>query len=99
MPTPLPGSVEYFFTEVAKHLRANAQGEVRCIVLTGTSTKQFWIASMVDDLVWQWGMLRAADENTSFAYRRNLEAGREAVEQELKEQQLKAMETPEGKPQ
>lgn len=99
MQAPLPGSVEYFFAEVSKFLRANAQGEVRCMVLIGTSTKQFWISSQIDDLVWQWGMLNAASETTSFNYRKGLENSHIAAENELKEQQLKAMETPEGKPQ
>ena len=99
MPTPLPGSTEYFFAEVAKFLRENAQGEVRCMVLIGTSTKQFWISSQVDDLVWQWGMLKAAEETSTFNYRKGLERGQQTAEKELQEQQLKAMETPEGKPQ
>jgi len=98
MPSPLPGSPEFFFNQIAKFLRENAQGDVRCLILTQTSTKQFWISSMIDDMVWQWGMLKTADETISLGYRKNMELSAEAQAKELAEQELRAADV-QGKPQ
>ena len=43
MPAPMPGSLDHFFAEILNFLKKNAQGDIRCLILTETSTNQFWL--------------------------------------------------------
>jgi|ERR1700678_4202279 hypothetical protein len=96
---PQPGSVEHFFTEVLNIIKQNAQGDVRVLIVTETSTNQFWLNGQVPSVTWLMGMLKratiAVDCDTQISI---MEKHEQNLEQ-MKQMQLKAMETPEGKPQ
>lgn len=105
MATPLPGSPEFFFEQVTKFLRVHAQGNVRCIVITDTDAKQLWINSMIDNVVWELGILETAMETIRNNYRRNQEKSMAEVEkaeaeakQSVAEDELRIQEV-KGKPQ
>lgn len=105
MPPLIPGTPEFFFDQVAKFLRTHAQGNVRCIVIADTDAKQLWINSMIDNVVWELGILETAKETVRNNYRRNQEKAMAEIEkaeteakQSVQEQELRAAEV-KGKPQ
>lgn len=59
-----PGSVEHFFNEVLTIIKQNAQGEPRVLILTETTTNQFWINGMIPNVTWLLGMLKRATVST-----------------------------------
>lgn len=82
----LPGTPEHFFDQLATFFKKNAQGEIRMVVIAQTSVGQLWIHATHPDLVWQFGMTRAADVILSMEYqKRTLEAQHVVEKQEVEE--------------
>lgn len=98
MPAPMPGSLDHFFAEILNFLKKNAQGDIRCLILTETSTNQFWLNGQVGGTTWSMGMLKRATAVVDTDYAINIMERHEQLQEELKEQMLKTMK-PEGKPQ
>jgi hypothetical protein len=96
---PLPESMEHFFAEIQNFLKTNAQGDVRCVIISETSTGQFWVNGMGLSTTWMMGMLKRANASVDVAFSISLMEKHEENKEALEQQQLKAMETPEGKPQ
>jgi hypothetical protein len=95
---PIPGSTECFFDEILKFIRTNAQGDVRSMILTETSTGQFWVNGQVGNRTWVMGMINMGLKTIETMYMIDLMERHEQNQEDLKEQQLRAMK-PEGKPQ
>lgn len=75
-------NIDEFLAKLTSFLKENAKGEVRIMVLSETSSGQFWISSMIDSVVWQWGMLRTTDETIQLNYCMRMEEVRERLQQE-----------------
>lgn len=59
--TPEIAKVASFFAEVLNFLRNNTKNEaIFCMVLTETSSGNFWINGMVDNRIWENGVLETA---------------------------------------
>lgn len=97
-PEALPGTWQRFFQEIAAFLHENAQGDVRCLVITETSGNQFWINGMVNTKTSQLGMLDMARIVISSDVMAHLVQNHIENKQVLEQQILKATKT-EGKPQ
>lgn len=91
---PYIANVAKFFHEVLNFLRENtaADEEIACLLLSDTSSGNFWINGTVTSKVWQDGMLKMATKIVDGQMYHHIAISAKLITETLQEQKLKATE-------